>query len=250
MDLGLQGARCILAGGSRGIGLATAKVLVAEGARVAICGRDDDVVATALAELGSSASGRGVDVRNVEAYRAWLKESAEGLDGCDIFIPFASAGPTPQDATGWQASLEVDLLAFDYGIEALLPWLERSDRASVVAIASTAAVENPMQAPSYASMKAALIVDAAAHAQMHAAKRIRVNSVSPGPVQFAGGIWDVIEEADPAFYAATRAQIPTGRMGLAEELARLIAFVASPACRYMTGSNIVADGGLTRRVGF
>jgi 3-oxoacyl-[acyl-carrier protein] reductase len=102
----------------------------------------------------------------------------------------------------------------------------------------------------YASVKAALLACASARSQALAADGIRVNSVSPGPVQFAGGVWDAIEAAYPDLYASTLARIPVGRMGQADELARLIAFTASPACRYMTGANIVADGGLTRRVAY
>ena len=84
------------------------------------------------------------------------------------------------------------------------------------------------------ALLALICVAPAASAQRLASVGVRVNSISPGPVQFAGGIWDVIEAADPAFYAGVRDQIPMGRMGSAEELARLIAFVASPTsgCRF------------------
>jgi 3-oxoacyl-[acyl-carrier protein] reductase len=250
MDLGLEGARCILAGGSRGIGFATAQVLIAQGARVAICARDGGAVESALTNLGEAAAGEPVDVRNAEQYRDWLKRSAALLGGCDIFIPFTSAGATAHDDAGWQASLEADLLSFSRGMEELLPWFEKSKHAAAVAVASTAALENPHQATSYASMKAALIANASAHAQMLAARGIRVNIISPGPIKFAGGVWDAIAAAHPEFYEATLAQIPIGRMGNPEEIARLITFVASPACLYMTGAHIVVDGALTRRVNF
>lgn len=246
MDLGLSGLRCILPGGTKGIGRATAMLFAAEGATVAVCGRDKAAVAGA----DYAAFAAGIDLRDADAYRGWLGEAAAALGGCDIFIPFASAGAVANDDAGWQAALDIDLLAFDRGIEALLSHLRASEYASVVAVSSTAALEDPAQAMAYAGMKAALLACASARSQALAADGIRVNSVSPGPVQFAGGVWDAIETAYPDLYASTLARIPAGRMGQADELARLIAFTASPACRYMTGANIVADGGLTRRVAY
>ena len=97
-------------------------------------------------------------------------------------------------------------------------------------------------------MKAAVINYAAALSQQLAPKGIRVNTVSPGPVFVPGGSWDMIKTHMAAVYDQTVKNTPVGRLGDAAEVARAIAFVASPACRFMTGANIVIDGGITKRV--
>lgn len=81
-----------------------------------------------------------------------------------------------------------------------------------------------------------------------AEKGIRMNCVSPGPVDFEGGVWQMIKEAMPDIYSQVENSIALGRMGTPEEIARAIAFVASPVCSFMTGANILIDGGLTKRV--
>jgi len=81
-------------------------------------------------------------------------------------------------------------------------------------------------------------------------KNIRVNAVSPGPIAFPGGNWEAIKGAAPELYAATEADFALGRWGGPEEVARTIAFLASPASSYTTGTNVVIDGGYTKRVQF
>jgi len=79
---------------------------------------------------------------------------------------------------------------------------------------------------------------------------VRVNVVSPGPVYFAGGAWEMIQKAMPPFYEATLKACPQGRMGTPEEVARAVAFLAAPASSLITGVNLVTDGGFTKRVNF
>jgi len=251
MDLGLKGKKAILAGASRGIGRATARTLVAEGCDVAICARGQAGVDKVVEELngkGARAIGGAVDIGDGPAYKAWVAQAAEQLGGCDIFICFSSAGGGPANEDTWKATFNLDLLATARGIEAAMPHLEKSAAGSIVAISSTAALEDFFGAQAYNAMKAAVIAYAAAQSQALAPKGIRVNTVSPGPIYVDDGPWAFIKKNMPPLYEGTLKNIPTGRMGNAEEVANAIAFVASPACRFMTGANIVIDGGLTKRI--
>ena len=99
-------------------------------------------------------------------------------------------------------------------------------------------------------MKAAVIQYSGALAQEVGAKGIRVNAISPGPIFIEGGSWERIKEHMTPFYDATIAEIPVGRMGTAEEVAAQIALLASPLGGYTTGTNIVLDGGFTKRIQF
>ena len=148
----------------------------------------------------------------------------------------------------WQANLEIDVLGTTRGIEAAMPFLEKSSAASVVIIASTAGVETFMHAAPYNAIKGALIVHGKQLSQALAPQGIRVNCVSPGPIFIEGGAWDFIKNNMAEVYEGTMAQIPTGRMGSAEEIANTVAFLASPAASLITGVNLVADGGFTKRV--
>lgn len=251
MDLGLKGLKAVLAGASKGIGRATAEALAAEGVDIAICARGQEGVDSAVASLkdkGVKAIGASVDMKDAAAYGAWVKSAAEELGGCDIFISFASASGGPASEETWKATFDLDLLATYRGVQAALPFLEKSAAGSVVAISSTAALEDFFGPQAYNAMKAAVINYASALSQQLAPKGIRVNTVSPGPVFVAGGSWDMIKTHMTAVYDNTVKSVPMGRLGEADEVGRAIAFVASPACRFMTGANLVIDGGVTKRV--
>ncbi len=251
MDLGLKGLKAVLAGASRGIGRATAEVLAAEGCDVAVCARGkegvDDAV-TSLAGKGVKAIGEAVDMANGEALTGWITSAANDLGGCDIFISFASAGGGPANEETWKANFELDVMGTWRGVQASVPFLEKSDSGSIVAVSTTAALEDFMGPGSYNSMKAAVINYASNASQALAPKGIRVNTVSPGPIFIDGGAWDFIKNNMPDVYNGTMSQVPMGRFGTGEEVANAIAFIASPACKFMTGTNVVIDGGITKRV--
>lgn len=251
MDLGLKGKKAILAGATKGIGRATAEVLAAEGCDVAVCARGADGVSAAVASLkakGVKAYGDAVDMKDAQAYRDWVAKAAGELGGCDIFISFASAGGGPASEDTWKATFELDLLATWRGVEAALPFLEKSNSGAVVAVSSTAALEDFFGPQAYNAMKAAVINYASALSQQLAPKGVRVNTVSPGPVFVEGGSWDMIKTHMTPLYEQTVKNVPQGRLGTAEEVAKAIAFIASPACPFMVGTNVVIDGGITRRV--
>ena len=229
-----SGLRVAVTAGAAGIGRAIAEQLAAEGASLAICARNADEVQStveALSAAGVSCTGAAVDVSDRDAYQAWIGTAAEEMGGIDIFIPNVSAGGGQMDESGWRANFEVDLLGTTRGIEAALPHLQASDAGAIVIIATTAAVETFLGPQPYNAIKAALITHGKQLSQALAGDGIRVNCVSPGPIYFAGGAWEFIENNMPDIYNATLADIPT-----------------SPAASLITGVNLVADGGFTKRV--
>ncbi|MEM8936641.1 MAG: SDR family oxidoreductase [Pseudomonadota bacterium] len=251
MDLKLKGKNVLIAGASRGIGLATAQTFASEGCNIGICARGQEGVDAALETLSSygvKTTGAAVDIADAAAYGAWVEKAASDLGGCDIFVPMASAGGGPASEETWQATFDLDLLSVFRGVQAALPHLEKSECGAVVAVATTAALEEFGGPQAYNSMKAAVINYASNMSQALAPQNIRVNTVSPGPIYIDGGAWEFVKNNLPDFYSATLASIPMGRFGNAEEVANAIVFAASPAVPFMTGTNIVVDGGVTKRV--
>jgi NAD(P)-dependent dehydrogenase (short-subunit alcohol dehydrogenase family) len=251
MDLGLKGRKAIVTGGSRGIGRATSEILAAEGCSVGFFSRHADQVAEtrkALESKGVKAVGAELDMSNADAYTKWLRDTAEALGGCDIFIHNASASGSPNGTADWQKNLDIDMLGAVRGCETLLPWLEKSTAPAIVLLSSTAATETFIMPQAFNAIKAGLITYGKQLSQFWGEKKIRVNMVSPGPTLHPGGNWEFIQNRMKALYDSTVAQIPFGRLGTAEEIARAVVFLASPAASYITGVNLVVDGGFTKRV--
>lgn len=251
MDLGLQGKKAVITGGSKGIGRAIANLMVAEGADVAICARNGEEVEAAVAELSSAGTkviGSSVDVADKEALQGFVADAAEQLGGIDILVPNVSAGGGQMGDKGWTANFNVDLLGTTRAIEAATPALKASESGAIVIISTTAAVEDFMGPQPYNAIKAALVVHGKQLSQAMAADGVRVNCVSPGPIFINGGAWDFIKNNMEDFYNATLADQPSGRMGSAEEVANAVGFLASPAASWVTGVNLVVDGGFTKRV--
>ncbi len=252
MDLGLKGKKVILTGGSRGIGRAALDIFAQEGCDIGFFSRNAEQVAetaAALSKSGGKVIGEALDIGDLDAYQAWLAKTAEALGGCDIFVPNVSASGA--GATGdWDTCVNYDIKGTALGCEALMPFLEKSDSASVVVMASTAGLETFIVPQAYNAIKAALITYAKQLGQEIGKNGIRVNCVSPGPIRFPGGNWEAIEGAMPDLYNATLGQMALGRFGTPEEVANAVVFLASPAASYITGTNIIVDGGYTKRVQF
>lgn len=254
MDLGLAGKKVIMNGGAHGLGLASLKLFAAEGADVAFFSRKAEKIEAAKAAIDAAGPGKVfAEVFDMaaggDAYKAWLTKAAEALGGCDIFIHTASSSGT--GGTGdWQQGLDMDIMGAVNGVEVLTPYLEKSGTGSIVFLSSTAALETFVAPQAFNALKAALITHGSQLSQALASKGIRVNTVSPGAIHYSDGNWETIRQHVPALYDATLAKMPMGRFGNPEEVAKAIVFVASPACPYMTGANVVVDGGFTQRVQF
>lgn len=251
MDLGLRGKRALVTGATKGIGRAIIDALAVEGCDIALCARSEDEVEATVRELkakGVNVTGAAVNVRDAEAYKAWIDSSVEALGGCDIFVPNVSAGGGMDSEKNWWKCFEIDVLHTVRGCEQLIPHLEKSGHGSIVIISSTNAVETFYVPMAYNAMKAALITYSKQLSQFIGRKNIRVNTVSPGPIYFEGGAWEMIKSTNQKMYDATLRAMPNGRFGSPEEVARVVTFLASPASSIVTGSNLVADNGFTKRV--
>ncbi len=253
MDLGLRGKKAIVTGGTRGIGRAIADLLADEGCNLALCARSragvDEAVA-ALAGKGVKAHGGVVDVADTKTLRAWVAEAADALGGIDVFVANVSALAQAMDEDSWRRSLDIDVLGTVVGVEAAIPFLEKSSAGAIVVIGTTGAVEIAGAPRPYASVKAALAPYVKALARNLAQQGIRANMVSPGNVYFKGGVWNVLEENNPELFKTMVGRNPMGRMGTPEEVANAVVFLASPRASFITGTNLIIDGALTQRVQF
>ena len=248
MDLGLKGKHALITGGSKGIGRAVARTFADEGAHVAICARNAGEVATAVADLkgrGVKASGSALDVADAPALKAWVEASAAELGGIDVLVCNVSALAVGDSLETWQKTFQTDMMHTVNAVAAALPFLEKSDCASIVLISSVSGFEVDFAAGSYGAIKAALIHYAKGLSRQLVAKGIRVNCVSPGNTYFDGGIWQNIEKNVPDLYASTLKVNPTGKFGTPQEVANGVVFLSSPVASRISGTNLVIDGALT-----
>ncbi|GAA1394844.1 SDR family NAD(P)-dependent oxidoreductase [Pseudonocardia kongjuensis] len=251
MDMLLTDRVVLVTGGSRGIGRAVVDALAAEGARVAFCARDADGCAAAEQELragSAEVTGTAVDVADGDALTAWVEATAQRYGRIDAVVANVSALAIGPGEANWRSSFEIDLLHTVRLVEAALPHLERSDAASVTAVSSVSGREIDFADGSYGVMKAALVHYVSGLAFDLAPKGIRANAVSPGNVYFPGGVWESVEQGDPALFAHAMGLNPTGRMGTPEETAYAVVSLVSPRASRISGTNLVVDGALTRGV--
>jgi len=243
MDLGLGGKRCLVAGASRGIGRAIALQLAREGARVAAVARGMPDLERLRGEIEDVAI-VAADVSTADGATAAIDGALAALGGLDVVVAVAGKSFAREASAMVDAdlgkSLDASLWSAARVAQHVAPHLAHGS--SITLIASIWGREAG-GAPGYNVAKAGVIALAKALARDYAPRGIRVNSIAPGSILFPGGGWDRRQKADPdAIADMVRRELPFGRFGTPEEIANVVAFVASPRASWIAGACIVVDG--------
>jgi 3-oxoacyl-[acyl-carrier protein] reductase len=256
MDLELTGKVAIVTGSSKGLGLAAARALLQEGARVVICARGGealDAAGTSLrreAQDDASVLAIQADVSQADGAAQVVQQTIDTFGRVDILVNnVGKAGGGDVVATTddeWQNALDQTLFPAIRMSRLAVPHMRRTGGGVVLMIASIWGRESGGRM-TYNAVKAAEISLAKAMAQQLAPDHIRVNSIAPGSILFEGGSWWKRQQEDPDGIAEfVRRDIPSGRFGRPEEVAAVVVFLASARASWITGACIPVDGGQSR----
>lgn len=252
MDLFLSDKVAIVTGGSKGLGFASARALVAEGARVAICARGAESLAAAAVELGKIAGREGTvlpiqaDVSRAADVERLVAETVRTFGRLDIVVNnVGKAGGTDIVSTTddeWTSALDQTLFPAIRVSRLAVPEMRKTGGGVILMIASIWGRESGGRM-TYNAVKAAEISLAKAMSQQLAKDNIRVNSVAPGSILFEGGSWWQRQQADPQGIAEfVKRDLPFGRFGKDTEVGDVVAFLASPRASWISGACITVDG--------
>ena len=255
MDLGLGDRVCLVTGSTSGIGLETAKLLAAEGARVVVCGRESDRVENARSDAGAEL-GVVADLNEPAAPEALVAEveAAVGPVEClvnNVGIAY-QMGFTELTDRHWEEMWQLNVMSYVRCIQAVLPKMRESGGGSIVNVSSTAGKRPSTGMPNYTVTKAAVLSLSRLVADLYAKEGIRCNAVAPGPTATDAWLADGgLADQQAARSSNTREEViravgagrPLGRLAEPEEIASVIAFLCSDRASYVTGAAWSADGG-------
>lgn len=252
VDLQLAGKVALVTGSSRGLGLACATALAQEGCRVTICARGKERLKSVAAELRTIAGEEGrilpvrADVSTADGVEAVIDQTVKQFGGLDILVNNVGlargAGIVDTSDAEWQEALDQTLFPAVRASRLAVPHMRRRGGGSIVMIASIWGRESGGRM-TYNAVKAAEISLAKSMAQQLARDNIRVNSVAPGSILFAGGSWHRRQQEDPAGIAEfVLRELPFGRFGRPEEVGAVVAFLVSPRASWISGASVPVDG--------
>jgi 3-oxoacyl-[acyl-carrier protein] reductase len=260
VDLQLAGKAAMVTGSSRGIGLAIAELLLEEGAKVGITGRNADRL---LAEEQRLAQRFGAEritsvpgdlTAGESAVRGCVSIVAEKLGGLDILVANLGSGSgvvgLSADADEWDRLMRINLMATVVAVRSAVPYLKHDGGGSIVLVSSIVALEAVPAPLPYSAAKAALNSLAKNLSRQLAGERIRVNVVTPGNVLHQGGSWErKLGDDEAGVMRYIDSEVPMKRFGSPVEVAKAVAFLASDsASGFTTGANLLVDGGQSRVV--
>jgi 3-oxoacyl-[acyl-carrier protein] reductase len=251
MDLGLNDRVAIVTGSSKGLGFFSARALVSEGCRVVICARTQDALQEARRRLVEVAGEDRVlavvaDVSTENGSRGVIDRTVATFGGLDILVNNVGlargAGLLETTDEVWQEAFDYTLMPAVRTSRLAVPHMQRRGGGSIIMIASIYGREAGGRM-TYNAVKAAEISLAKSLAQQLAPMNIRVNSVSPGSILFEGGSWWRRQQDDPAWIAEfVKRELPFGRFGKPEEVADVVAYLASSRASWISGTSVVVDG--------
>jgi 3-oxoacyl-[acyl-carrier protein] reductase len=252
MDLELEGKVAIVTGGSRGLGLAAATALAAEGCRVTVCARGEATLEQAAASLRATAGDADrvlpivADVSTADGVTAVVQGTIDRFGQLDILVNNVglARGTTIVDTADaeWQEAFDQTLFPAIRMSRLAVPQMRRRGGGAIVMIASIWGRESGGRM-TYNAVKAAEISLAKSMAQQLARDNIRVNSVAPGSILFPGGSWDRRQREDPSGIADfVMRELPFGRFGRPEEVGAVVAFLVSPKASWISGASVPVDG--------
>ena len=262
MELGLTGKVAMVAGASKGLGFAVARLLAAEGANVSIASRDASAIRSAQQTIEQEKKGKvfscAADVRSLQAIEQWRDETVRTFGGVDLL--FVNSGGPPAggflsfDDNAWQGAVDLLLLSAVRMSRVVIPLMQHRGGGSMV-VSTSSSVKEPIDNLTLSNVVRASVSSLAKTlSREFASDHIRVNNVIPGRIDT-----DRVRELDAGNAqrknvspeqqkAVMSAAIPLGRYGTADEYARAVVFLLSPASSYITGATLQVDGGMIRSV--